>query len=985
MFFMNTSNNASCKGPAQLPDFARSTWFLTLIWPLAQAVLLAVHLYSFGLIRGELNEGQLAVCRWIGLGVALHAGLGLVVTLVPRLRRALLHPVGLAGWILFLAGTLWAFCWAGTKALPHHLPVWIFNGLAVYGVQFMLTMPALFVGLLLLATQPLPLGKGPDVVWSAVALLAPPGVVYLVIQVAGLIYRQEWGWARWFHLVVLLVVVAASVLMFLGLFRILMWICLWLRGRGAWADRGLVVLVALVLPLAGLLLNREIPFPFDFQTVGVYVLTGVNAAALLLPRGPSRAGRWAAWLLPCLTFPFTLYFFLVFVPVFPLAIPAILAAGAGFLVLTPAALFFVHAVRLREVFVMLRGDGVRVGLLAWTGVAAFLVLPGGYVAQCLGDRVALDRAMAEVFHPDSTRDAQPFDRGRAVRAVERLRDRKAGIWLPVLTPVYSRVVFEGLVLPDAKMQRLYRVLTGRELSLHPQQDDPAHGKNFWNRTWRSSQRMPVGPRLARAVVWEGLETASTGGLEDGVRTTWRLKLHNPGKEQDEFVVRLRLEPGVFVSKLRLKIGEEWVDGALFEKKTAVWVYEMIRAERRDPALVTMIGPEEAELRVFPLEAGETREVELEFLHPPGIEPVVSAVPDPGHRFRGVMLSGVPRALRVTDGAHEVRWTPTCPAEAVVTRQPRLVLLVDRSAAGRLADGAMGKAIEHLGEMVPEASMDVVLFHTVTRAGLSAWKEKGKPANSRSRALEELPIAETGRNLPAAVARALEVYGAQVKRREEFPALILLSRVEPGQDELEPVMEWLGTQVPDWPLFGIYSPLEGVRWVDGSGRVTEAELARPRPVALAWDKERVRARPATTGPQWWTGVGDGLVVKGWEERAEVKLPPEHRWGRAALLRAEREEAVRNPAQAERAWAGLVAGSKALGVLIPETAWIVVERAAQWETLRRREAQKLGAEKELDFMETPEPSWVWLAGAMLVAWGMVRWWRRRVGVGSGKINH
>ena len=53
----------------------------------------------------------------------------------------------------------------------------------------------------------------------------------------------------------------------------------------------------LLAPLGGLLLNRKIPFPCDFQSPGVYVLTVLNGLVLLLPssRSPNRAALlWLA-------------------------------------------------------------------------------------------------------------------------------------------------------------------------------------------------------------------------------------------------------------------------------------------------------------------------------------------------------------------------------------------------------------------------------------------------------------------------------------------------------------------------------------------------------------------------------------------------------------------------------------------------------------------------------------------------------------------
>ena len=111
---------------------------------------------------------------------------------------------------------------------------------------------------------------------------------------------------------------------------------------------------------------------------------------------------------------------------------------------------------------------------------------------------------------------------------------------------------------------------------------------------------------------------------DLVRTRAVLKLKNLGQDQNEFVTKIRVPEGVFLSGYWLHVGEERVPGRLFEKKTALWVYQNIRDfERRDPGLVYYVTPTELTLRVFPLASGETRTTEIEFLYPKEWKPRIS--------------------------------------------------------------------------------------------------------------------------------------------------------------------------------------------------------------------------------------------------------------------------------------------------------------------------------------------------------------------------
>jgi hypothetical protein len=976
---MNPSNNPEQPnteyGPARLPDFTRSVWFLALMWPLAQALLLFLHFRSFTLIRGEMTEPQIQVALWIGLGCLVHVLTATACVLLPSLRTALLRPWGLAVWILSQIVVLWAFVAFADKALPIGLAPWLFEPIQVYGVQFMLTMPGLFLALLFLATIPLPLSPGRDVGLSAATLILPPLLVYLSVHFLSALHRFFTGRTdAWISYGLLVAAVLGTALLFWGLFRLLMWAYRWLLARGPWAERALVVLVALVLPVGGLLLNRKFPFPFDFQYTFVYLLTVLNTAALLWPSGTTVTRRWTAWLFQCLTFSFTLYFFLVFIPFFPLAIPAIIAAGAGFLILAPAALFFIHVARLRQSFSALGGAAGPRHWAALVGLAAFLILPGSYLAGCWMDRQALAAAMEHVYHPDSRNVTRFTGTTRALQSLELLRDRKAGHWIPILTPIYHQIAFNGLVLPDAKMQHLYRVLSGKELELQPKSGrDLARNLGFGG-SWRDRQRGWAPTNLPRGTIWEKLEQ-STGDHATQMRTSWKFQIRNPGPRQDEFACQMQLTPGTFVTGLRLKIGQDWAEGKLFEKKAALWIYEMIKSARQDPALVVYSGRQEISLRVFPLEAGQTREVEVTFLHPKGISPILETIPKgPPGMSPFQTASGRLGPLTASNPTHQVLWMPEMPPDAARTRRPHLVVLEDVSTPGRLSGVERARVYSSLLATKPDSPISAWTFHHEVLLGVSDWKMSLPLPESM-----ELPAPnqkQTGRNMLAVVCRSLEWSRTSGNPQEEFPALILASKIPPSAEEIRQVAGMVEDAVPDFPWLGHLDPTGKLRWLDGSGQ--DVSEATPRQVFLASSQNRVFAQPAGAGPVMWTAPGTDPIRPLHAVLPPVTtLSPEDPWSKAALLHAWSQETALNPWLAHLDWQNLVVASKAASTLVPETAWIVLERAAHWEKLKRMENQKLGGDKELGVMETPEPSTVALAIALVMAlWAMRRWRTRRL---------
>ena len=100
--------------------------------------------------------------------------------------------------------------------------------------------------------------------------------------------------------------------------------------------------------------------------------------------------------------------------------------------------------------------------------------------------------------------------------------------------------------------------------------------------------------------------------------TMAITLHNTGAAPAEFAQILPLPAGVYVSGFRLHIEGRPVSGRITEKKTALWVYTMIRdSGRRDPGLLFYNAPDELELRVFPVVAAKPSVVEIDFILPSG--------------------------------------------------------------------------------------------------------------------------------------------------------------------------------------------------------------------------------------------------------------------------------------------------------------------------------------------------------------------------------
>ena len=96
-----------------------------------------------------------------------------------------------------------------------------------------------------------------------------------------------------------------------------------------------------------------------------------------------------------------------------------------------------------------------------------------------------------------------------------------------------------------------------------------------------------------------------------------------------------------------------------------------------------------------------------------------------------------------------------------------------------------------------------------------------------------------------------------------------------------------------------------------------------------------------------------------------------WTEAVALHLRQQDHARSPGSIDDNLPALVAASRASGILIPATSYIVVENSAQWRMLELGEKQKLGQNAALEFVETPAPP------ALLIAISFGAWvaFRRR----------
>ena len=916
---------------------------VVLLWLyMAPPLLLALlNLRSYSLVSGEMTPTQLHMAwTMAGYNLALMLAAGLAYAWARGRAGGLRWTLG-AMLLPLQLGYLWMTVAWLDQLIPRSVPFWMLPPERVLYHQFALVMPGVFHAALLVACFPTRLRLRSDLARSLIVLMAIPAAWYVVVHLLTRAHRI----ALDIPSVVVFLLIALSTLVLMGaLLRVLTAGWVGLRCIGGHGRLLLIALVGLAGPLGGLWLNAYIPFPVDFQSWAVYVLAAINGVVLLLPGNGSRAGHRLVWLAQCATFPFTLYFFVVFLPFLPLSLLAIVAMGAGFLMLVPTALALVHLTLLREGWQASGGASQSRGWRV-AAVVLLLLLPGYFAGRAFQDKAALGQALDYLYEAKNDATRFPGDLKALDRSLQNLRDFKAGLQLPFLSEFYSQVVFGGLTLPEARVQEMYRAYFGVALESPDASrlTNPLFGQRRSNNFWGGIRTAPPWPH---DVVVADLQTRAV--TEEGVeKRTVTLQLANRGPDNSEYVAEVRLPAGCWITGFRLKVGDELVPGRLFEKKTALWVYEMIRDQtRRDPGLLVYRDPGTVELRVFPFATNETRTVEMEFMNPAGLsEPLHIGDRRVESSGGGGSHDAVARVQGTSPGALWVVGEEVYRKAPVEERSTYLHLVVDRS-AGR-ADPAL--AWEAVQAMARELGVD--------RCRVTAANFELEDVVPESVPLAEVPALWSRVTLPVrggfcrdrALAHVLRQ--ANEQRPDEVALVVVLSS-QTNTVALEAELAYLASAWPGQPGYVQLAPSGRWQTVDWSGN----PLAWQRPVLwrrLALDGQSHWIPDEQKGPVVLLGdasadaVGNEVVHERYLQAARAWMLSHARWQRkGAALPSIRD---------------LVEASRSAGVLIPATSYIVVENSAQWRFLEQSEKTKLQQNTALAFRDAPEPaSWILALG-------------------------
>ena len=995
------------------PEMLKSRWSVLFSAIIPSIVAFLVNGLAFWILWDEMKEPSR---HGYSIVLLVTSALPAVVGLLAFCLRRTIHGFLQFAIGLCCLGHVIAFCYLISKALPSDTPQWMVGESFVL-IQFSTMVPGMFIALWRLASLRTALSPLKDFALSILVTAVGPGLLYAISVCGTIIFKvsrdSSMTWVNMIWKIIFpVIMVVAPIFFFIGLLRCLMWIRTYLVQKSQ-AYKSIQIAyvgaVALVFPIAGLLLNMWIPFPADFQNPWPYVLTVVNAIALMIPvtgrvwlDGVMRFMRWGMM-------PFTFYFFIVFLPFMPFALFAILGMGAGFLILAPTLLMVVHGQQLKRDIEDAKAKGASLRGFYLVAVVALLLLPVGFALNAEYDRLILHQTLDYYYSRDDATDSRsPVSPGDVKRILKNVRAFKDGAEIPYLTNWYNWRVFDNLLLQDEKYKDLWRAYVDDN---PPDKEEEGLFRNIFGSMFGGRTRSPGSRdgweprRVSRNVELTDVQTSSVTSNNE-THVALRLSITSRDNSwQSEYESLIQLPASAWVAGLKLKIGTNWVDGRIIERKAAEWVYRQIRDERRDPAFLRYEGENLLKLSVFPVLAKETREVELNVVFPTGFADALYI----GSRRVELSADGIVNQLAYANGVL-VASKRSNPLQAPVWKEDGAYVILDCSKGQQWTDEALAKAFARVKNDLKLGIRAIVFANYETRVQSVTEIEPSLLALQSKKAM--LPE-RGGLDLDAAVRRSASHIAQSFTLSPDswrVPKLVLLRNRMPAaalpkehnwkaakKKEVEKTLlapkvkaqsvrvanTWVPMLSPTMTVVVLDEPPAEENLLQGGLQaMVPVDAKQFVPVAVGDHVQWLSAlgQAACVFAKGEDGLsvppkGDGADVKAklkvWDQEGAQFVQPKHcqfmpvdgTWAQGAAAWQLQTQLHLNPSK-DALRREILKQSWSCGVVTDVGSYIVVENSAQWKMLELKQRQTLAANAALDTVEAPAPSMAMLLIGLIV---------------------
>jgi hypothetical protein len=912
-------------------------WWIFLVNTLPLTLFILIMAGEYSVVKSLIPPEQILLWRWFTIALlmlmaisALFAGVMIVV------KRPLPVLWGIASLLVWIA---WAYLYGMhiERMIPSDVPFWMMSeNILLYAGAFL--MPTLGYYLLLIVVKITENTDNQKPWINFLIAVAIPLTGYFFVEVIFPLWQPTESSFR-IHAFIVVVILATLIFLF---FLVRGFYIIVSRRSAQWRRYALLwkIPFTIVLPILGLLLNNGFIFWStvmdmegifgDFHHHWFYILAILNGVLLCLPNLQNVWYRVVLFTARAVTLAYTVYFLFVFLPFLPLSLVAIIAFGTGVLMLTPLILFIIHINELIHDYRFLRGRFRAVLIWSLAGIG-FLVIPAAVTTGYLHDRGVLHRALAYVYAPDYTKDVVVPDAARLQTVFAAIRDNRQSNQIifskqtPYLSAWYKRIVLDNLTLSEQKINTMERVFFGA--------DPIRSGDDFF---------------LNQGVVLTDIKTKSRWNDSTGLyhsRIDLEITNQDPSTLLKEYVTEFELPDGCYISDYDLVIEGKREGGILVEKRSALWVFSMIRQVQRDPGILWYKSGHRIGFHIYPFQGNEVRYTGIELVHK---DPVTLDIDGRSVRLVEDTVKGFSAPAALPEGMRYVSVEDKLNLKRV-QRKPYFHFIVDVSAGAQKDLEMYSEVIDDLladyQSVIEERRFSFVNGSVTNTEDPKNWKDalsrqQFKGGFFLDRAIRSLLIAHYDR------------------QPDSFPILVVVSRAPEkaimlndfgdleftypdgehfyhinAEGELFAHSLFMNPMVAADSVAGIRQPKPVLAIQDSAGSIVYLpDNARPSITfdASGFNPERVGSDRGL----WWNALQQhGMWI----------------W------------LVLHPEQEGKYWRKLVKSSFDTGILTPLTSYIVVENEAQRAALLRKQEKVLKGHRQLDLnddvVSMTEPGLLW----------------------------
>ncbi|KAB3531538.1 MSEP-CTERM sorting domain-containing protein [Alkaliphilus serpentinus] len=898
--------------------------FIFLVVTLPQVVLLAILSRIYTIINTELSRESILTWQLLASYLIIALSVYSIYGIYSVIKKREVHTY-LAVSIAFIYSLFIAlFMFNQRELIPSAIPNWMLFGISPVATLLTLTMPALLYSLIITVHWLSKKYCVDNLSKEVGILIGIPVGWYILFHFAAAIDTSI-SFAPIFEKLVYFLFIASAVVFFFLLVRIIYH----LLSKKVEAWQKYFSWIVIIGSISGLALNEALGNIFgDFSHWGYYLLAFITGLIVGIPAEKYPKYKLLIFFTKGLTFAYSLYFFLVFLPYLPLSIIGVVFMGFGLLMLIPLLLMALHVKALLHDYNFLKNQYNK-PLLMGIFIIGLLIIPTTVVASVSKDKYHIDNALSHVYqrsYGDST--GKDINIEGIKRVLKNIKDQSmdnrdffsTNKKTPFISNFYNSYVLDGLTLSMDKISYMEAIFFGN------------HYENL-----NDSSFVNGNP----TILLEAPSSETYFDEEEGTYKSWiHLELTNTADFQNEYITYFHLPEGSYISDYYLYVFEEKKYGLMADKRAANWIYNQIRAIRRDPGILTYVGDNTIEFKVFPFAPKEKRRTGIEITHK---APITIEIDN-----RQLKLKDVLKNNRVVDSG-EIEGVAYITKEEKsklngVVREAEYYFILDHSQnskgnsknyISRVKNFIEEKGIEdRLGEIIAANYQEEVLSYKAN------WEEELEKQDYKG-----------GFYVDYTIKRVL--YDHYVNHKKTLPVFVVVT------DEINNII-----LQNDFDRYEFISP-EGLSYfhLNGDGNMVEYSLIdKTKEPQIVEDVSRM------TVLEWEDNEGksyylpdnheDSIVITDFVMNGE-EIIEGSKWQRGLMLKSLYRRSLLQPEKAFEASLNIVKESIKGRVMSPLTSFIVLETEAQEKTMLEKQKQLLSATKPLDldsdnFTQMNEPN-------------------------------